>query len=137
VCIRFELVGNAINSLVGVRTLEIRQIALDIPFGDNRYAVCIQNFQNFLKNLIVLFIHFYYQLGLFGYFVVNALTVELTMYMRTVQRTTADKSVQCNNDRIVYVFQQIVSNGKEENESEKDGDSAVDNESGSESECDK
>jgi hypothetical protein len=65
------------------------------------------------------------------------LTVELTMYMRTVQRTTADKSVQCNNDRIVYVFQQVVSNGNEENESERDSDSAVDNESGSESECDK
>jgi hypothetical protein len=123
------------NSLVGVRTLEIRQIALDIPFNDNRYALCIQNFQNFLKNLIVLFIHFYYQLVLFGYFVVNALTVELTMYMRTVQRTTTDKSVQCNNDQIVYVFQQVDLNGNEENESEQDSDSAVDNESGSESEC--
>jgi hypothetical protein len=126
------------NSFVGVRALEIRQIALDIPFNDNRYALCIQNFQNFVTNLIILFIHFYYQLGLFGYFVINALTVELTMYMRTVQRTTADKSVQCNNDRIVYVFQQVVSNGNEENKSEmNDSDSAVDNESGPESECDK
>jgi hypothetical protein len=123
------------NSFQSVRTLEIRQIALDIPFNDNRYALCIQNF---IKNLIILFIHFYYQLGLFGYFVVNALTVELTMYMRTIQRTTADKSVQCNNDRIVYVIQQVVSNGNEENESEmNDSDSAVDNESGPESECDK
>jgi hypothetical protein len=128
------------NSFVGVRALEIRQIALDIPFNDNRYALCIQNFQNFVKNLIILFIHFYYQLGLFGYFVVNALTVELTMYMRAVQRTTADKSVQCNNDRIVYVIQQVVSNGNENNESDmndRDSDLAVDNESGSESECDK
>jgi hypothetical protein len=125
------------NSFVGVRTLEICQITLDIPFNDNRYALCIQNFQNFLKNLIILFIHFYYHLGLFGYFVVNALTVELTMYMRTVQRTTADKSVQCNNVRIVYVYQQVVSNENEENESDRDSDSAVDNESGSESECGK
>jgi hypothetical protein len=123
------------NSFVGVGTLEIRQIALDIPFNDNRYALCIQNF---VKNLIILFIHFYYQLGLFGYFIVNALTVELTMYMRTVQRTTAEKSVQCNNDRIVYVIQQVVSNSNEDNESEmNDSDSAVDNESGPESECDK
>jgi hypothetical protein len=125
------------NSFVGVRALEICQIVLDIPFNDNRYALCIQNFQNFVKMLIILFIHFYYQLGLFGYFIVNALTVELTMYMRTVQRTTADKSVQCNNDRIVYVIQQVIpSRNNEENESEmNDSDSAVDNESGSE--CDK
>jgi hypothetical protein len=59
------------------------------------------------------------------------------LYMRTVQRTTADKSVHCNNDRIVYAFQQVVSNENEENESDRDSDSAVDNESGSESECDK
>jgi hypothetical protein len=80
VYIRFELVRNAMNSLVGVKTLEIHQIVLDIPFNDNPYALCIQNFQNFLKNLLVLFIHFYYQLGLFGYFIVNVLTIELTMY---------------------------------------------------------
>jgi hypothetical protein len=111
---------------------------LNIPFNENRYTLSIQNFQNFLKNLIILFINFYYQLGLFGYFIVNALTVELTMYMRTVQRTTSDKSVQCNNDRIVYVIQQVVSNGNDDNESEmNESDSAVDNESGPESECDK
>jgi hypothetical protein len=57
--------------------------------------------------------------------------------MRTVQRTTADKSVQCNNDRVVYVYQQVDSNRNEENKSDRDSDSAVDNESGSESECDK
>ena len=120
--------------------LDIRPIVINIPFNENRYTLCIQNFQNFLKNLIILFINFYYQLGLFGFFVVNALTVELTMYMRTVQRTTTDVSVQCNNDRIVYVTQQVVSNGNvdDDNESEmNESDSAVDNESGPESECDK
>jgi hypothetical protein len=99
VCIRFESVGNAMNSFVGVRTLEICQIALDIPFNDNRYALCIQNFQNFLKNLIILFIHFYYQLGLFGYFVVNALTVELTMYS-IGQKTCACAKI--NSDTLYF-----------------------------------
>jgi hypothetical protein len=82
-----------------------------------------------------LFIHFYYQLGLFGYFVVNALTVELTMYMHSTRQTNIERGVQCTNDQISYVY--IYETFDVENESEKESDSAVDNEFGSKSECEK